>query len=277
MKTILSYFFTLFCYLVTYTSSYSQKIEHVIAEGKSITHNESREIAREQAINDAKKNALKNAGVIEEISLNSILLSEQSSNKFNQIFSEISSSEIKGAIIVDSVIYEKREINEYDFVIFEVKIVATVYKYNTEKDPSFTFNIDGIKSVYYSSDYLTFKFTPYQDGYLKVFNYTENEDTIIQLYPYFYPENKYLSDIPNQLFSRGEVLSFPIHPAFSKGYKVKIKKNKNSEMNYLLFVFLKEDIPCYNCNSLNNILTWIYSLDPSIRNEQYFAFKVINN
>lgn len=67
--------------------------------------------ARQNAINDAKVNALKQAGIEEHINTYQTLFSSQNSNDFSQFFSSDIQSEMQGAVESCKIISEEKTIN----------------------------------------------------------------------------------------------------------------------------------------------------------------------
>jgi hypothetical protein len=246
--------------------AFSQEIIKVRADGKSISSgNLSPNEARNDAINDAKKSALIKAGIRESISVSKILYSSEDNLDFSQLFNEISVIESDGEIIVDSII-DKSQYFIDDNLVYEVEILATVFKYYTKSDPEFSFTIDGLNEVYFTSEKLSFKFTPSSDGYLKIFNINKSNASLI------YPS---VFDIKNKLFIKGITVSFPLSTAYKPGYALKVDVTENdSEINNLIFVFTKKDIPISEKLNLNSILEWVYRISPAEKSVQFYGIVI---
>jgi len=247
---------------------FSQEKIKVHASGTSITRDLTPKEALNEAILDAQKKAYNKVGIKENISVSSILLTESNGEEVNKYFNEISSIESNANIVIDSIYLEKRSFDEYGNLIISVDIDATVFKYNKEKDHSFFFTIKGLKDTYYENETISFSFTPSQNGYLKIF--VLNEKETILLYPYQNSKLEYLSDKPDSLFRRNKKIDFPIHPAYKPGYSIEIETDRNYEINKLVFVYLKKDIPLHDSitNSMN-LFRWIYSIPLDQRNIQF--------
>src|ERR1035437_4782417 len=90
--------------------------------------------AKIQALNDAKINALKAAGIEEHINSYQMLFTSQIKNDYSQFFSSDIQSEIQGAVqsyeVKSEKIYCK---NEFE-IICETTIDASVIKYNSKPD-----------------------------------------------------------------------------------------------------------------------------------------------
>jgi len=91
---------------------YSQEIRGV--EGRWQLTNISREDARERAIVEAKKEALRRAGVEERIRATEAVSTFSSNEKFQQMFSSFSSVELSGAITKYEVVRDDLERNNID-------------------------------------------------------------------------------------------------------------------------------------------------------------------
>ena len=221
--------------------------------------------AKEMAIQNAKINALKNAGITEKIHSSSVLYTSQTGLNLTKLFSEISSNEIKGEIVVNDVkIIDQSFINNGNMVI-KVEILATVYKYHKNKDPAFTFEMNGIQDKYFTDEDLKFTFTPRKDCYLKIFTLTDSTASL--LYPCQNKNSPYLNEDEGRLFKANETITFPMK--FGISYIGELPYSKSSEINHFLFVILKNEFPIKNISSLNDILNWIYSIPPDIRLIEY--------
>jgi hypothetical protein len=249
----------------------AQKEIRVHVSGNSISRDLTPKEALKEAILDAQKNAYKKAGIKEHVSVSSILFTESNGEQVKNYFNEISSIESNANIIVDSVYKEKRSFDDYGNMIMSVEIDATIFKYEKQKDPSFFFKIDDLKDTYYENESISFLFTPSQDGYLKIF--AINDSSTILLYPYKNPIAEYLSDKSDSLFKKGVSIKFPIHSAYKPGYSIEINASKETEINTLIFVYLKNDIPWIEREvNFYNILYWMYNITI---NQRYIQYKSI--
>lgn len=232
--------------------------------GKSyITGDISPNLAKIQALNDAKINALKTAGIEEQINSYQLLFKSEQQNDYTQFFSSEIQSELQGAVktyeIVNERIYCK---NDFE-IICEVEINATIIKYNTKPDLTFDVFIEGVKNIYNNDDDLSFTIKATQECYLTIFNITDVE--AFMLYPNTF-EKSYLIK-PN------EIIQFPI----SRIDYTLHTEIKPSETNRLIFVFTKEPIQFIKMDkdqvtTHEDIFSWIYSITPDKRKVQYLTF-----
>ncbi len=162
-------------------SAFAQKKKTVVAKGSFISSDLTPEQTKAKAIEDAKRNALVKAGVSETVTFTDFSYKFEDNERFNEIFQAISSIQTGGEIIVDKILNESKSFNEFGNMVVEVEIEATIYQHKQKADPTFLCRVDGIDEVYEAGDFLRFTVTPTQDAYLKIFNITEDETSV--LYP----------------------------------------------------------------------------------------------
>ncbi len=212
------------------------------------------------ALNDAKINALKAAGVGENIKSYQLLFSSQEKNEYSQFFSSDIQSEIQGAVasydITNQVTVKKSEIELY----IEITIDAAVIKYETKPDNTFDAYIEGLKAVYNNHDKLTFTVKTTQACYLTIFNITDVDATL--MYPNSYEKQNPFNSIKVYNFPSGQV-----------DYSLETDL-KEKESNRLIFVFTKTAVPFIKMDkdqvtTNDNIFNWIYSIMPDQRKVEY--------
>jgi hypothetical protein len=239
-----------FIYLLPISIS-AQKIVNIKqVKGISIINdNLSYKEAKLEALNDAKINALKQAGVIENINSYQVLMSTQGNKDFSQFFSSGILTDLQGAVskynITKDYYYNKKSENE---LTVEVEISAEVILYDSKADPEFEIKLEGLKGIYLNKENLEFTITPTIDCYLKVFNWNQGDANLI------YP-NSYESSIK---LEKGKKISFPL---LKMNYLLKADENTD-EKSKLLFVFTKKDLAFININengsiSLDNLFNWL--------------------
>ena len=249
----------------------AQDRKTVRAKGVSMSSDLTPEQTKAKAIEEAKRAALLKAGIAETVTVTDFNYQFEDNEKFREIFQSISSIETGGEIIVDTILSEKKSFNEFGNMQVEVEIQATVFLHSEKADPTFLFKVEGIDEVYKNEDYLQFSFTPAQNGYLKIFNVTD-EDTYL-LYPYKDPTDKRLNDNTDRLFTKDQTVKMPVHPAFGDGYYLEIDKpGKEQEFNILMFIFTRQNIPYLQDVNFTNMMRWIYSIPPDQRVTQQAGF-----
>lgn len=225
--------------------------------------------ARQNAINEAKIEALKKAGIGEFISSYETLFKSQVNNDFTQFFHSDIQSEMQGNIKsyfikIDTVFYNK-DVKQLEY---NVIIDADVIKYNTKADPSFDAKIEGVKGAYNNQDKLTFSIKTTSDCYLTIFNITDHDASV--MYPNAIEKN--------QFFLKDTLYKFPIA---SEQLDYELDAQKNKEANRLIFVITKQPIKYLDITGdaqlteTEKILTWIYSIMPDQRKVIYSQFEIV--
>lgn len=212
------------------------------------------------ALNDAKINALKAAGIGENIKSYQLLFSSQEKNEFSQFFSSDIQSEIQGAVSSYEVTNQATVTKSDDVLNIEVTIDATVIKYETKPDNTFDAYIEGLKAVYNNHDKLTFTVKTTQVCYLTIFSITDVDATM--MYPNFYEKQNQFDSINVYHFPLGQV-----------DYELETEL-KEKESNRLIFVFTKTAVPFIKMNkdqvtTNEAIFNWIYSIMPDQRKVEY--------
>jgi len=250
-----------------------QKKVTVRATGSYASRDLTPEQTKAKAIEEAKRNALSKAGITETVSFTDFQYQFEDNERFQEIFQAISSIETGGEIIVDEIINEDRSFNEFGNMVVTVEIKATVFRYKEKADRKFLFTVEGIDAVYENGDLLQFSFTPTQEGYLKIFNITDEETYL--LYPYIDKDNPQYNDDPDKLFLKRETAQLPLHPAYSEGYTLEIDAlDKAEEFNILMFVYTKENLPFIEKVNFSSMMNWIYSIPPDQRVTEQVGFVI---
>jgi hypothetical protein len=246
---------------------FAQKISHVsdIIATAYIQGDVSPNQAKIQALNDAKINALKAAGIGEQIKSYQLLFSSQQKNDYTQFFSSDIQSEIHGAVQSYAIKSEKIYCKSEFEIVCEVTVDASVVKYDVKPDISFDANVEGIKAVYNNDDKLTFTVKTTQSCYLTIFNITDKE--AFKLYP-----NDYEKQIQINAF---ESYKFPI----AKIEYTLHTDMKQQETNRLIFVLTKTPIPFIKMDknqvtTNENIFSWIYAIMPDQRKVEYITLSI---
>lgn len=224
------------------------------------TDNESISQITQRAINEAKIEALKRAGVEENISSYTNYFQSENNNTYEELFASDILSDIRGAVKAVDIIDTKRTFDEHGKLNVEVTINCTVVKYNTNKDLSFDIWIDGIGMFYLSETKLIFRIKPTRDTYVHIFLFNETES--YQMFPSKY-EVSFLLKEDNQY-------NFPTNAVDYILYT-----DKKSEAHRMIMVFTKDKIPYTGKINYKHIIDWIFSIPPDLRIIKSFAFNVI--
>ncbi|MDR3226708.1 MAG: DUF4384 domain-containing protein [Prevotellaceae bacterium] len=238
--------------LVAVQPLFSQEIKGVV--GRWAIINITPEQAREKAIEEAKKEALRKAGIEETIKASDILSTISSTDKYWQLFSSFSSIELHGAVTDYTIIIDEQEKNSVDGKLYAVVMIdAKVKRYRTTTDSEFKIEVNGLQSNgYKNGDAINFSVTPNKEGYLKIFLFENTAASFV------FP-NKYEQ---NEKFTAKKAVQFPV-----AGIEYIAEKSTDEPMehNLLLFVYTKSDIPFYGVVSYKNILNWVNNIEPNER------------
>jgi hypothetical protein len=258
----------LITFLILGISLSAQKKIAVTAQGSYEARDLTLEEVKQKAIDEAKRNAMIKAGISENVQVSDFLYTFEDDEKFQEIFQSFISTETGAEIVVEESKELNRDINDFGNILIEVEIKAIIYKHKEKKDLTFKFKVDGIKELYYENDPVMFSFTPTKEGYLKIFNVTDNSSFV--LYPYLDIENSYLNDDPERLFLRNEKVNFPVNNNMDYYFEIS-DRQKDKEYNLLIFVYTKENIPLLEDASVENIMKWIYEIPLDSRYVEQFG------
>ncbi|MFC2151007.1 DUF4384 domain-containing protein [Bacteroidota bacterium] len=215
----------------------------------------------QRAINEAKVEALKQAGVAENIASFSDFFQTEDDEKYEELFTSDILSDIRGSVKNIEVLDTKKSFDQSDRLQVEVVINCTVVKYLTEKDIAFDAWIDGVGMFYQNEEDLLFKVKPSKDAYLKIFIFGETD--AFQLFPND-EEDSYLLKANSQY-------NFP-----SEFTEYELYTDKKSEIHRMVVVLMKEDIPYTNDVEYKKIIDWIFSIPPDMRVIKSFGFSIVN-
>lgn len=254
--------------ILAFLSVSSQEIKH-IKEAKglyNITGEISEEAAKQKALAEAKVNALKMAGVSENIKSYDMLFKSEIGSKYEEVFMSEKQSEIRGAIKDYTVAYSKK-LDEYNNFTIEATIEANVILYKTSADPAFSVSIDGIKKGYQSGEKLSFTVTPSINCYLNIFNIYEKNASLSYPNPYE----------KQQMLEAGKSYTFPLNKNID--YPLE-RTTVDPEKNKLIFVFTKDLIPFIKYKgddqetNFEDVSSWLYSISPDRRTNHFISFVI---
>jgi hypothetical protein len=205
--------------------------------------------AREKAIASAKAEAMRQAGVPEAVTESSVLYRADAGTQRAELFQSITGVDVFGEIAEFNVVREEKKFNEVGNLIYYVWLDAKVVLHKDAKDAGFTFAMKGLHDKYVSPDKLTFEIKPAKDGYLTLFILSENEGAV--LYPNRIEKN--------EILRAGHAIHFPS----SSALEYEVSTEKESEVNYLIVLFTKQDIPFVSAENASNILRFISEIHPA--------------
>lgn len=260
--------FIFFNFCLTINFLYPQKLTKVtnVVGYATISGDISPNKAKLLALSDAKVNALKKAGIDENISSYQLLFTSQQKNDFSQFFSSDIQSEIQGNVQEFQIVKDTTILTSSNQTQRELTINAVVVKYETKPDVKFDSHIEGLKAVYNNNAHLVFTVKTTQTCYLTIFNITDVDASV--LYP-----NSYEKQV---LLKENILCSFPTNPSIDYTLHTDMKE---TEVNRLIFVFTKTQIPFIKMDESQvtqneNIFTWIYSIMPDQRKVEYHTLAI---
>jgi hypothetical protein len=245
------YWITGICLLVT-TMSVAQQTTKTLEGVKGqwvisddITPTEAREIA----ISQAKVEALRMAGVPEFVSESNVTYKAEKVMEPKEVFESLTTVDVSGEISEFSIVKEEKRLTDLGSFIYEVWINATVVIHSKARDPGFNMDVKGVRESYASPDKLTFEFKPWKDGFLTIFIISEKESGV--LYPNRLEKKEKLVGQTSYSFPRSKALDY------------EVTTEGTIEVNYLLLLYTKQDIPFNADQTPENILRFIARIEPS--------------
>lgn len=215
------------------------------------------EQARLLALENAKENALREAGVAEDfIVINTGTISD----KINS-FVSFSNSELQGEII-DYEILDEGIRSQQRRHFYEIAIEAKVRTGKVKHDPEFDLFINGIKN------------TPYRDGEMFLFSIRPSKDGYITLF-WVDEQGNGACIFPNEAetserFLAGETYIFPR----TQSYKARKETEAPVETVSLIYVFTKRNIPFTEECDLEAIQRWSISIPSDTRVVKYKTISI---
>jgi hypothetical protein len=217
--------------------------------GRVMIANISPEQARDKAIEQAKAEALRQAGVEEWVQSFDFLQKKEESKRFEEFFHSLTSVQSMGSVVEWNVTRENKGMDDFGALFYEVSLDASVVLYKTRPDPSFQLTVKGMHPVYANAEKMSFEVFPGQDGFLKIFLLDEAR-AVSMLYP-----NEY----EPQAAMRGNTpYTFPQN----KYFDYEAFTDKQEETNYLFFVYTRRDIPYRGGDDFAAFIEYVYTMEP---------------
>ena len=206
-------------------------------------------LAREKAIDQAKADALRQAGVAEFVAESNLSYKTDQNSALKDIHKSLTSIDVSGEISAFQVIKEEKRKNEFGNLLYEVWIDATVVLHRTSRDPGFTMNVNGIRETYQSPEELVFNVVPAKEGYLHVFILGDTESS--HLYPNKIEKWEKMDGGISYQFPRSRALDY------------EVSTKETMEINYVVLLYTKTEIPFLEEETSENILRFIAAIDPA--------------
>ncbi len=231
-------------------------------QGKAIgNENESIGQVMQRAVNEAKIEALKQAGIEENIASFTNYFQSENNDKYEELFASDILSDIRGAVKNVQITDTLKQFNNYEQLDVQVTINCIVVKYLSNKDLSFDLFVDGVGMYYPNETKLIFRVKSTKDAYANMFLFNETE--AYQMFPSKYEYSFVLK--------KDTEYNFP-----TEAVDYILYTNKKSESHRMIMVFTKDKIPYTGEIEYKQIIDWIFSIPPDMRIIKSFTFNVIN-
>ena len=256
MHKILSILFILFALSV---SALFAQTKRVHATGCWEIANITPEAARSKAIEDAKNNALQNAGISEFFA---VMNTSSVSDRLNHFVSS-SSSEFSGEITNFKIVKEQI-LTEEKHLFYTVDIDAVIRIRENKRDLEFDAYIEGIKEVpYQDGENFSFFIRPTKTCYVRVFWFDEaGKGNIV------YPNPAE----PSQQLCFNEHNFFPI----TQDYKIRKETQEPIESISVIFILTKKDVPYTRKMTLEDFHQWVLSVPSDQRILKFYNIHIIH-
>jgi hypothetical protein len=215
--------------------------------------------AKEKALQEAKLNALRQAGVGENISENSLLFQQSSAEKADALFSSLISNQINGEIAGFEILSEGLK-TIMDRPSYEVVIRAEVKVYDKEEASGIQLELGGLRNQYFDQEGLQFSVLPNRAGYLQAFVVSEAE--VYQVYPNAYEKGG--------LLEGGQKVGFPVN----KTVDYILETTKAEAIHYLVLVYTLQPVSIATPANLNELLSRISRIPRSQKTVSWHSFLV---
>ena len=223
-------------------------------------NNESLNQILQRAINNAKIEALKKAGIEENITSFTNYFQSENNNTYEELFTSDILSDIKGAVKNVEIIDTIKQFNNYGLIDVQITINCIVVKYLSNKDLSFDVFVDGVGTYYPNETKLIFRVKSTKDAYANMFLFNETE--AYQMFPSKY-ENSFILNKDTEYNFPTDAVDYILYT------------DKKTEPHRLIMVFTKQEIPYTGEIEYKQIIDWIFSIPPDMRIIKSFSFSVV--
>lgn len=266
MRLLLPRIFMFLLLVMSGLMMFGQKdvVRNVKAEGSwDVVGDVSPAMAKEKALFEAKKNALRKAGLptdVRSMSFSSIAKGEQKYEE--EDFNQINSVFIGGSVTLKK---EPEFKSDFDgnYYTITASIVADVIS-DKGRDPEFVLDVNGFDFYYKNDDKLTFSVKPYKDCYLRVFwftNTTTGEGDLL------YPIDAFNNDI---VLKEKTTYDFPLSSEYETAKKkisYRLHIDGIKETNFIFIVATKKQIPYIGEVNYQNFFKWYHEIDADMKTE----------
>lgn len=208
--------------------------------------------AEERAFMEAKKEALRKAGVMENVWSVFGQISQEHGTEFSEAYSQMNVLAIGGMVNVTAKKVE--EVWDVDSrSLYKVVTIDAVVQKEEQVDKTYALEVKGIAPLYREGDTFTCKLKVHgTDSYLKFFWFDSTGGAL--LYPNDYEGNN--------LLQANREYGIPFSNAVD--YRMEKQGHESEKINMML-VATKENIPFTDEVTYQNVLKWVYSIPSNKR------------
>ena len=265
MRKIYTIAISAFIFFYSFSSRAQEKIKEVPIKNVKGTAigNDKESIGQviQRAVNNAKLEALRKAGVEENIASYTDYFQSESNSTFEELFVSDILSDIRGSVKQVEVLDTIKDFDRFGQLNVLVEINCIVVKYLSNKDLSFDVSVKGVGMFYQNNAKLIFKAKSTKDAYTNIFIFNQTE--AYQLFPSTYESSFLLKKDVEYDFPR-DLVDYILYT------------NKKSEAHRMIVVFSKHEIPYIGEVEYKQIIDWIFSIPPDMRVIKSFGFAVVN-
>lgn len=209
--------------------------------------------AEERALMEAKKAALQQAGVMENVWSVFGQLSQDGGQEFHEAYSQMSVLAIGGMVNVTS-----QKVEEvWDTAsksLYKVVTIDAVVQKEEKPDKAYVLEVKGVETLYREGDVFTCQLKVHgTDAYLKFFWFDSTGGAL--LFP-----NPYEANVALKV---GQEYNIPFSNAVD--YRMEKQAGKPDEKINIMLVATKENIPFTEIVTYQNVLKWVYSIPANQR------------
>lgn len=205
--------------------------------------------AEERAFLEAKKTALQEAGVMENVWSVFGQISQENGQEFHEAYSQMSVLAISGMVNVTDKKVDKIW-DEQAKRLYEVVTINATVKKEDKTDSEYALEVKGIEPIYKIGEHFQCRFRVHgTDSFLKFFWFDNSGGAM--LYPNDYEKK--------MMLKAGEEYTIPFDNSVDYTME-KQDKNLESEKINIMMVATKTNIPFTGSVSYANVLKWIYSI-----------------
>lgn len=252
------------------TDAYAQKKNVSDVKGRyPITREISQAQAEQLALREAKQEALRKAGVAEQVWSALGLVTSSDNQSFSEAYSEVSTVYLDGLLVVTAGPVYSEEVDPASGVHYAVATIDAEVKASEKQDKTYIVDVKGIAPVYSVGEKVNFTVDFYgSDSYLKIFWFDTAEGAVI--YPFSNPQIRE----ENEVFKSGMRYPFPRIPSIS--YRAsKVNPEAPVETVYLLIVATKKYYPFLNDKvTFKSVFEWLYNIPASERTASKFMIQI---